>query len=242
MSRNVIYDFIETLDQIIKDGIRHGIGHHFTEDETLNGRRITNRTQDLLNFGSCSYSGLERHPSLIQGSIQALQNFGTQFSSSRTFVSLGLYAELEELLKAIFEKPVVVMASTSLGHLAALPVLIRSGDAVIIDFQVHASVQMAVQLLKSRGIPIHLVHHNNVSELERKIKNLKTNYRKIWYLADGIYSMHGDAAPLDELMELLNAYEKFYLYIDDAHGMSWAGRNGSGFVRSCIPHHEKMTL
>jgi len=113
---------------------------------------------------------------------------------------------------------------------------------VILDFQVHASVQTAAQLLKARGIPIHLVHHNNTAELERKIQNLKSKHEKIWYLADGVYSMHGDFAPLDQLAELLDSYEQFYMYIDDAHGMSWTGDNGRGFVRSIIPHHDKMVL
>ena len=54
--------------------------------------------------------------------------------------------------------------------------------------------------------------------------------------------MYGDYAPLDNLHELLEAYDNFYLYIDDAHGMSWTGKNGKGYVLEKIPPHEKMIV
>lgn len=44
--------------------------------------------------------------------------------------------------------------------------------------------------------------------------------------------MYGDAAPVKEIEKLLNKYDNFHLYIDDAHGMSWTGKNGCGYVRS----------
>src|SRR6185369_7194359 len=55
-------------------------------------------------------------------------------------------------------------------------------------------------------------------------------HRRVWYLADGIYSMHGDAAPMSALRELLARHPRLHLYIDDAHGVSWTGRHGRGSV------------
>jgi 7-keto-8-aminopelargonate synthetase-like enzyme len=81
-----------------------------------------------------------------------------------------------------------------------------------------------------------------MDELESRIKKLQGDYTKIWYLADGVYSMFGDVAPMEELIWLLDKYENFYLYIDDAHGMSWQGKNGAGYVLSQVPYHEKMSL
>lgn len=54
--------------------------------------------------------------------------------------------------------------------------------------------------------------------------------------------MYGDLCPVEKLEELLNKYKQFYLYIDDAHGMSWAGKNGSGYTLSRIKLHDKMIL
>src|SRR6185436_14972501 len=63
-----------------------------------------------------------------------------------------------------------------------------------------------------------------------------------WYMADGVYSMYGDYAPLKDIMQLLYNHEQLHLYVDDAHGMSWAGKNGAGFAKTILPRHERMFL
>lgn len=236
------YHFADTLDQIATDALRRGVIQRSTEDETLGGREFRIDGRDLVNFSSCSYLGLERHPDLVAGCRAAAESYGTQFSSSRAFVSLGLYEELEGLLFEMFDRPAVVTASTTLGHLSALPVLVRPSDVVILDHQVHSSVQLAAQLLKGRGIETHVLPHNDMAALEELVRELKPRHEKIWYLADGVYSMYGDFAPLDELRALMEEHEQLWLYIDDAHGMSWAGERGVGYVRSRIPHLDKMVL
>ena len=240
---NIMSRTLNALNQIIDDGHRRNLVHNFTQDDefgtnadvTINGDR-------LVNFGSCSYLGLENEEKLKQGVIDAVTKFGTQFSTSRTYLSLGLYQELESLLRQIFEKPLIATASTTLGHLAAIPVVVGEKDAVILDLQAHSSIQMTIQILKSKKIPIFIIDHNSMDSLEKKIQSLNNDYEKIWYFADGVYSMYGDFAPFKKLEELLNKYKKFHLYIDDAHGMGWTGKNGFGVVRSHMAHHEKMVL
>jgi len=62
-------------------------------------------------------------------------------------------------------------------------------------------------------------------------------------MADGVYSMFGDCAPMEDIYKLLNKYEQFNLYIDDTHGMSWTGPNGTGYVMSAVQYfHPKMIL
>lgn len=62
-------------------------------------------------------------------------------------------------------------------------------------------------------------------------------------MADGVYSMFGDCAPMTDIYSLLDKYEQFNLYIDDTHGMSWTGPNGTGYVMSAVPYfHDKMIL
>jgi 7-keto-8-aminopelargonate synthetase-like enzyme/predicted N-acyltransferase len=234
---------IETLNQIIEDGFRRKLVHNFSSsNEALPNSSIVIDDHEMINFGSCSYLGLEKNETLQQGVMNAVQRYGTQFSSSRGYVSVDLYKELESLLAKIFHKPVIVSASTTLGHLAAIPVLVGKNDAVILDLQVHSSIQMTVQQLKAKNIPIHIIKHNCMESLEKQIKRLYNKHDKIWFFADGIYSMYGDYAPFDTLDHLLEKYDKFNLYIDDAHGMGWTGENGCGVVWTQMKHSDKMIL
>ena len=120
--------------------------------------------------------------------------------------------------------------------------LVEDEDAVIMDQQVHNSVQTAVQLVKARGVPIEIVRHNRMDLLEERIKELRQKHPKVWYMADGIYSMFGDCTPVDTIYQLLDRYPEFYFYVDDAHGMSIHGPNGRGYVLSQRKIHRKMMM
>jgi len=232
----------ETIDQIISDGAKRGILHLYTEDNSLHGNYLLLKGKEVVNFGSCSYLGLEFDPRLKEASKAAIDNYGTQFSESRAYVSIKLYKELEELFYKLFEAPCVITPTTTLGHVANIPVLMSSGDAIITDQQVHNSVTTAVKLLSATRNHVEVLRHNRMDMLEDRIKLLRSKHEKIWYLADGIYSMFGDTAPMDELYELLDQYPQFYLYVDDAHGMSIQGKNGRGSVLDKRRFHPKMVL
>ena len=78
--------------------------------------------------------------------------------------------------------------------------------------------------------------------LEERIKILSEKHEQVWYMADGIYSMYGDGLPAEDLERLLNKYKNFRLYVDDAHGMSWAGKNGRGYTLSKMDLHPQMVV
>lgn len=231
---------LELLDSIASSGKSLGIILQDIEDQQLDGRTVHVKGKKLINFTNCSYLGLELDPRLIAGSIDAVTRYGTQFASSRSYLSLTLYNEIEEQLKQMFKLPVALAQTTSLGHISNIPILVGDRDAVIMDISVHATVQEAVSLLVERGVTIEKVRHNRMDLLDERIRELKMTHEKIWYMADGVYSMFGDGAPLEELKSLLDTYEQFYLYIDDAHGMSWAGENGAGYVYTKLSFHRKM--
>jgi 7-keto-8-aminopelargonate synthetase-like enzyme len=236
-------NFINTIDECLTNGVKNGIFQVSLEDETFNGREVTIGGNRVVNFGSCSYLGLETDDRLKQGAIDATLRYGVQYSSSRLFSACPLYEEFESLLYKIFENnPAIVAASTTLSHLGAIPILVQDEDLVILDHQVHGSVQLAVQVVKARGTKVEMIKHNRMDMLEDLIKANPNKYNKIWYMADGLYSMYGDYAPLKDLRFLLEKYANFYLYIDDAHGMSWAGKHGNGTVLRELPMHPKMVL
>ncbi|RMG26181.1 MAG: aminotransferase class I/II-fold pyridoxal phosphate-dependent enzyme [Bacteroidetes bacterium] len=231
---------LETIEKTVSYAADQGIIHLLVEDQVANGRTVQIKGKELVNFGSCSYLGIELHPRIKAGAIDAVHRYGSQFASSRAYLSAALYGEAEELLQQIFPHPLILAPSLTLGHLSNLPVLIEDEDAVIMDHQVHASLGMAMHQLRSRGVKIEMIRHSHIGMLENRIRKLKDTHRKIWYLADGIYSMFGDFAPLDELKVLLDTYEQFHLYIDDAHGSGWMGEKGCGSVFSRLPYHPRM--
>jgi 7-keto-8-aminopelargonate synthetase-like enzyme len=234
---------MQIILDIIQEGAEKGILHLNTDGEKISSNKISIKQKEVVSFSSCSYLGLEHHPALKNGAKAAIDAYGTQFSSSRAYVSLGLYDKLESLLGEIFQgNKVIVSPTTTLGHIAAIPVLVEDGDAVLLDHQVHHSVQTAAGLLRSKKVHIEMVRHNDMSKLDEKIIELKKKHQKIWYLADGVYSMYGDLCKLHELVALLNKHEQLRVYLDDAHGMSYFGKNGSGYVCSQIPIHPNMVL
>jgi 7-keto-8-aminopelargonate synthetase-like enzyme/predicted N-acyltransferase len=235
-------NYLDTIDELLTDAKKRGIIHLVNEDESLTGRHLTIGNKELLNFGTCGYLGLEMDQRLKDMCIDFTQRFGTQYSVSRTYVSSSINENLEDLLEQMYKKPVLVYSSTSSAHISVIPTLVQDGHAVILDQQVHMSVQTGAQLLRQKGIPIEMVRHSNIEMLERKILELGHKYKKIWYMIDGVYSMYGDVAPMDELLALMEKYEQLHLYIDDAHGMGWSGKHGTGFVFEKIGDNKKIIL
>lgn len=220
----------QATDEALTEGVRRGVMHNHADDRPLDGRSISVDGRSLINFGSCSYLGLEVHPSLKAGAIAATQRYGTQFSSSRAYISAPPYAEAERLLSQVFDRPAIITSSTTLGHVAALPTLVGARDALLMDHQVHNSVQTAAKLVQVQGCPVELVPHNDMAALDRRIRELSRRHRRIWYAADGLYSMYADFADLPGLQRLMAIHPKLWLYLDDAHSVSWTGTFGRGFA------------
>lgn len=235
-------DFQNSSDLSLSRAAERGLMYLTAEDQVIGGRTLTLQGRELLQFGSGSYLGLETDARLKAGAIEAIERYGTQFPSSRAFVSAPLYAEAEALLAEIFGMPTLMTASSTLAHISAIPVLVEEGDAVLLDHQVHHTVQMAVNHVRVQGVYVEMIRHSRLDVLEEKIEALRKKYRRVWYMADGIYSMYGDRAPMAGLTALLNRYEQFRLYIDDAHGMSWTGQRGRGHVLEELQSHPQMVL
>ena len=235
-------NFLTTINDVITDGKNSGILHLNVSNESLSGNMLQINNKELVNFSSCSYLGLEFDPRLKAGAIKALNGYGTQFSASRAYLSSIHYQQLENKLNQLFGGYCVVTPTTTLGHISTIPVIIGEKDAVILDHQVHSSIQTATSLLKPKGIHIELLRHNRMDLLEERIIQLSKKYEKVWYMADGIYSMYGDGTPVDIIYELLDKHPKFHFYVDDAHGMSCFGKNGRGFVLQNHDLHERMVL
>jgi len=215
-------------------------GHYFAyfEGEELRGRRMRIGGRDVTTFASCSYLGLEFEPELVDSAQEAYRRYGTQTSFSRGYLSSPFYRELEEeLLPQLFgAEGILVTTSTSAAHMIAIPALVDERDAVVCDHQVHRSVDDALTLQCARsGATKVVIKHGKLDQAFDTIRGLADRHRRVWFACDGVYSMYGDYLPTRFFEEILGLAPNVYLYVDDAHGMSWAGLHGRGHFLSRIP-------
>lgn len=223
-------------------GKEHGVIFANTTGYQFNGREIEIDGKMLTSFASCGYLGLDLDERVIEGSVDFTRRYGTTFSTSRTYLQHGEHQKLEEQLEIAFGGPCIIGPTTTLSHLAVFPALINKNDAIIADQQAHNSLQDAIVAMVGRGVHSETVPHNDMIELRSRIEKLSATHEKVWYVADGVYSIYGDLAPFKAIKELLDEFPKLIVYIDDAHGMGWAGKHGRGLALEEIGHHERLIL
>lgn len=240
IKHNSAYDVIDYVATTAK---KKKIMHLSSKGEEFDGEFLEINNQELINFGTCGYLGLEKHPHVLAKSRELLDRYGSHFSISRTFVKASYQDELENLISKIFDNhPVITYTSTSVAHQSVIGTIIEPNDLIILDQQVHYSVQYPCQFAKLQGTMVKMIRHNNMEMLEDFIKRGYNQYDRIWYMADGVYSMYGDLPRKKELLHLLEKYPKLHLYFDDAHGVGWTGTNGCGSVFEHFKHSERVIL
>ena len=233
---------LDLAERRLSLGVERGVIQRRIEDKYLEGAIITLDGATLVDFSSCAYLGVNQDRRLKAGAIEAVERFGTSYSSSPTYTALGLYDQLESQLRQMTDATVAVPQTTTLAHLAALPILVGPEDLALIDSQTHDSVQLAAAALRGNGVTVETSPHNDMAALRTELDARAESYHRVWYLADGIYSMYGDTAPVAELVGLLDAFENLHMYFDDAHGFGWQGLHGRGHVLNEVPIHERMVV
>lgn len=228
------------IDRAVSEAIETGLVMQTAGNPEGTNRHVRIDDASLLNFGTCSYLGLDSRRELKDAAIDAIHSMGTQFSISRAYLQLPLYVELEKNLGLMTQGNALVAPTTTLGHIAALPILVGPRDALIVDQFAHASLQTAVGLVHAAAV--HQVRHSRISTLEKLVKKLSEVHHRVWYVADGLYSMLGDFAPVQELKAMLAAFPTLHLYMDDAHSTSWCGKHGRGSVLEQLGVHERVVV
>ena len=196
---------------------------------TLKPRAAEGATVDLAGN---DYLGLSRDPAVVEAAASAARRWGAGAGASRLVTgTLELHAQLERELAAYLGQPAALAFST--GYHANLAVVAALGgrDAVVVsDAHVHASLVDAVRLSRS---PVEVVPHNDVTAVEAALAG---GERRALVLAESVYSVLGDAAPLVELAAVCERYDAL-LVVDEAHGL---GVRGPGLVRELglagLPH------
>ncbi|MHC1949917.1 aminotransferase class I/II-fold pyridoxal phosphate-dependent enzyme [Bradyrhizobium sp. UFLA06-06] len=213
---------------------------------TVHGRSTTGRSiawgsgpldsrPQVIDFVRCSYLGLDNHPVIVAGAIEAIEaQRSLHWSCARTQLNFDLLGELEETLSEMFCARVLTFSSVMLANLGAMPIL-ASGHLtggrkplVVFDCLAHGSLAYHKPVVADEA-RVETIFHNDIDALERLCRENPVAA----YVCDGVYSM-GGYSPIEELRRLQERYGLF-LYIDDAHGISIFGRQGEGFARSQFP-------
>ncbi|MGW0538196.1 aminotransferase class I/II-fold pyridoxal phosphate-dependent enzyme [Streptomyces sp. NPDC003032] len=216
-------------------------------DEGLTGHVITGREGkeveladggSAVEFVSCSYLGLEQHPSLVSAAQDALLRFGVHFSSSRNRMRPMYLGRLEEILGQIYGgRPVVPFTSVSNVHLGVLPLLGNGalpgypvsarGPAFLVEKTAHASMQVLRGVMEQIG-PVNRFDLTDPESLAGGLSEAVAEGRTPIALVDGVGSMGGliDVVTLAETLRSAGGL----LYVDDAHGISIDGAQGAGYA------------
>jgi 8-amino-7-oxononanoate synthase len=195
----------------------------FRTIEDKQGQIVTVDGKELITFGTCDYLGLSTHERIKQAMSKSLLENDITTSSSRALCgSLESHKKLESMLcNYVGGEKCLSYILGFMANLGTISALTSSSDIILVDAKSHASIIDGCRLSGAKMVPYK---HNDMFDLEKKILRYKEN--KI-IVTDGVFSMDGDLAKLDEIYYLGQKYDAA-LYVDDAHGLGMFGKTGSG--------------
>ncbi len=208
-----------------------GLYPYFRVIESGQDAEVVIQGHKISMFGSNSYLGLTSHPKVKEAAIAAIKKYGTGTAGSRFLNgTLDIHVELEHRLAHFVNKEAALAFSTGFqSNLGAIPTVVGRNDVAIIDEQSHASIIDATRLSFGR---ILKYRHNDMDSLEKVLNNLgesPNNGSLRLIVTDGLFSMEGDIAHVDKIVQLAKKFDASVM-IDDAHGLGVLGENGAGTV------------
>ncbi|MCT4666060.1 MAG: aminotransferase class I/II-fold pyridoxal phosphate-dependent enzyme [Flavobacteriales bacterium] len=184
--------------------------------------------QEVLMFGSNNYLGLNNHPEVKAAAQKAIDKYGTSCTGS-PFMNgtLDLHRELETELADFLGKEAVIVFPTGFQvNSGVIPSVAQRGDAILMDELNHASIIDGCQMSLAKRFKYK---HNSAEDLDKKLKNITStgDYKKKLIVMDGIFSMDGDIAKLDEIIPVAKKHDALVM-VDCAHALGVIGKNGAG--------------
>lgn len=182
----------------------------------------------LLDLAGNDYLGLAMDPRVTQAAAEAARRWGAGSAASRLVTgTLDLHAELEAALAAFCRQPAaLVFSSGYLANLGVVTALAGRDTLVVSDAHVHASLVDACRLTRAR---VQVVPHGDVAAVDAALGSREQPYALV--LAESVYSVLGDAAPLAAIAEVTRRRDAV-LVVDEAHGIGVAGPEGRGLVEA----------
>jgi len=186
--------------------------------------------------GTNNYLGMTFDPACVAAAMEALQTQGTGTTGSRMANgSFAAHAALEKELADFYEMPYGMVFSTGYAaNLGTLSALLKPGDTVLLDADAHASLYDGCQM---SGANVFRFKHNDVESLEKRLQRLGEKAADCLIVTEGLYSVLGDCAPLDEIVALKKKYGA-WLLVDEAHSLGVYGQGGRGVAEQQGVMHE----
>lgn len=184
---------------------------------------------ELVNFSSNDYLGLSEHPDVIKAFQHAAKEYGVGSGASQLVTGhTMLHQECETAFANFLQRDrALLFGNGYMANLGVIDALAQRGDHLYQDRHNHASLLDAGRLSHAKS---QRYAHNDINDLTARL--LKQNNGKKFIMTDGVFSMHGDSAPLTALTHVSREYNA-NLIVDDAHGIGVLGANGRG----SLAHH-----
>jgi glycine C-acetyltransferase len=180
------------------------------------GPRAIVEGREVIVLSSNNYLNLANDPRLKQAAIEAMEKYG--WGPGAVWAIAGYHEILAELEKKIAEfkrtEAGLFFATGFAANQGTIPALVDQGDLILSDQLNHGSIIDGIRLSRADKI---IYNHCDVADLEDKLRKNRDKYRSAWIITDGVFSMDGDIAPLDQIVKLAEEFNAM-VYVDDAHG------------------------
>jgi 8-amino-7-oxononanoate synthase len=198
-------------------------------ETTREGIWAVREGRKFLSFSCNDYLNLTQHPAIVAAATEALQRYGIGAGASRLVTgNHPLYAELEARLAGLKgTEAACVFGSGYLANTGIIPALVGASDVILVDSLSHACIHAGA---KMSGADVHLYRHNDVAHARELLGRERARHPRAMIATDGVFSMDGDLAPLQQLAALAQEFDA-WLLSDDAHGIGVVGKGrGSNFT------------
>ena len=200
--------------------------------------------REVINFCANNYLGLANNPEIIQAAKDAMDTHGFGLSSVRFICGTqDLHKQLENRIADFFHTEDTILYSSCFDANGGLfETVLGKDDAIITDALNHASIIDGIRLCKAKRM---IYKHSNMKELEEKLKAARAGkeiidgkevtfppVKNIMIGTDGVFSMDGDVAKIDEIVALAEKYDAMVM-VDDSHASGFFGETGRGSVEYC---------
>ena len=218
--------FSKQLEDIKKSGLYKD--ERIIESPQNSTIRVGNK--DVLNFCSNNYLGLSNHPKVIESAIEGIKEWGFGLSSVRFICGTQtIHKNLEDKISKFLNKQDTILYTSCFDANGGLfETILDKDDAIISDQLNHASIIDGVRLCKANR---YRYQNSNMEELESILKETQ-NYKKRLITTDGVFSMDGYVANLQEICLLAKKYNAL-VHVDDSHATGFFGKTGRGSIEYC---------
>lgn len=207
------------------------------DTDRLEGAIAVRNSRRLISFCCNDYLDLSHHPALKKAAVDAVERHGVGAGASRLVTgNHPLFAQLETRLARLKGTDgAVVFGSGYLANVGIIPCLVGPGDLVLADELSHACLMSGASLSRATQISFR---HNDLDHCAELLAQHRATHDRCLIVTDGVFSMDGDLAPVDDLADLAERNDA-WLMTDDAHGIGvLGGGRGSSFLsggRSKVP-------